>query len=247
MLSITSATALTVSSVLAQVHHADALGGPALLRDPLHRGARRWPIRADAARAHRPAVRPPRARGLVKLRIEAFGRAGGDQVRCSPSRPRSARPPARGRSPDPRRRRAGRRAAHPRRRSRLARAGAAPRTRAVGAVNNHERGHRRAAHPPARHPPGGPRRVTAPAVEPATPRPAPPGQAQTGPRQGDRHGRPQKIGHREMDAVPESWLVEPPVDDAPLRRRYSEVAAADGARPRPCSATSWRAAGSRSA
>ena len=98
-------------------------------------------------------------------------------------------------------------------------------------MNTHERGH-----PPSRSPAGpppaqgGPRRVTAPAVEPATSR---------GPRRlakpkpvrvkATDTGRPQKIGHREVDAVRESWLVEDRWwTDEPLRRRYWEVVTADG-------------------
>jgi hypothetical protein len=42
-------------------------------------------------------------------------------------------------------------------------------------------------------------------------------------------GRPLKVGHREVDAVRESWLVEDRWwTDAPLRRRYWEVVTADG-------------------
>ncbi len=42
-------------------------------------------------------------------------------------------------------------------------------------------------------------------------------------------GRPQTVGHREVDAVRESWLVEDRWwTDAPLRRRYWEVVTADG-------------------
>ena len=47
--------------------------------------------------------------------------------------------------------------------------------------------------------------------------------------QADEVGRPKKIGHREVDAVRESWLVEDRWwTDAPLRRRYWEVVTADG-------------------
>ena len=101
-------------------------------------------------------------------------------------------------------------------------------------------------HPPSRPPVGpppgrggprrvaepatGPRRATAPAVEPATSR---------GPRRlakpkpvrvkATDTGRPQRIGHREVDAVRESWLVEDRWwTDTPLRRRYWEVVTADG-------------------
>jgi hypothetical protein len=45
----------------------------------------------------------------------------------------------------------------------------------------------------------------------------------------DANGRPQRIGHREVDAVRESWLVEDRWwTDEPLRRRYWEVVTGDG-------------------
>jgi hypothetical protein len=45
----------------------------------------------------------------------------------------------------------------------------------------------------------------------------------------DVTGRPQTVGHREVDAVRESWLVEDRWwTDAPLLRRYWEVVTGDG-------------------
>src|SRR4051794_14291888 len=95
-----------------------------------------------------------------------------------------------------------------------------------------ERGHPpsrpQAGPPPAR---GGPRRLAeSEPIEPVTSR---------GPRRlakpkpvrvrADEAGRPKAIGHREVDAVRESWLVEDRWwTDAPLRRRYWEVVTADG-------------------
>ena len=47
--------------------------------------------------------------------------------------------------------------------------------------------------------------------------------------QADQVGRPLRIGHREVDAVRESWLVEDRWwTDEPLRRRYWEVVTGDG-------------------
>ena len=47
--------------------------------------------------------------------------------------------------------------------------------------------------------------------------------------QADNVGRPLRIGHREVDAVRESWLVEDRWwTDEPLRRRYWEVVTGDG-------------------
>ncbi len=100
-----------------------------------------------------------------------------------------------------------------------------------------ERGHP-PSRPPAGPPParGGPRRLpkdgsgAGAGVEPVTSR---------GPRRlakpkpvrvrATDTGRPQTVGHREVDAVRESWLVEDRWwTDVPLRRRYWEVVTADG-------------------
>src|SRR3954469_4608481 len=111
-------------------------------------------------------------------------------------------------------------------------------------------------HPPSRPQPGppparsGPRRLTE--STPGGPTETPPGGgrlpesrdgiepvASRGPRRlakpkpvrvgADEAGRPKLVGHREVDAVRESWLVEDRWwTDTPLRRRYWEVVTADG-------------------
>src|SRR5204863_6048617 len=112
--------------------------------------------------------------------------------------------PARGDPPGPQRRRPAGGAADPRRRSRLARAGAAARAHAMGGLS-----------------PDPPMIGGSGLSRLATPRPAR--------VQSDRAGRPLAVAGRKVDAVRESWLIEDRWwTGKPLRRRYWEVVTADG-------------------